>query len=1395
MKTLLNNALKVLQEANNYGIEVFLDNDKLKIKVDETVELNDDVLNKIKENKDAIISLLADSTTETLESIDLTVSNGSGFEHDKHIASANQERVWFIDKVFGSSHYHIPCIFRLKGNLVQPALEFAFQALIHRHEILRTTYLEENGQLFQIIGKPFQEINGKVARINAGSNLEAQILQLHLLPFNLEKDFPVRLTIIDINDSENLIVFTIHHIASDGFSTPIIINELIELYNSCVEEREPLLSKIVFQYKNYAVWQQRMLEKNGPKYAAFWTRTLADVQPLALPLDYDRPKIQSTNGRMLNCKLDVELMKEVEKFSINEGVTPFITLMAAFQVLLFRLSGSDDICIGTPIANRTWKEFEHAVGFYANTLPLRVNVPRDLSFKNFLHRAKEAVLSAATYAEFPFEKIIEALGMARDASRTPIFQTMFSMDNLDSAGPDFTGLKLMPQFFNNTVSKFDLTVVVAKSEEHWGASLEYCTDLFTSETATRFMDRYKTLLQSIIDNPSKAVSKLNLLSKNENNTILNFCGEEVSYPRHENIITLLNLACSQFPDNVAVSYLGQTITYDLLSKRSNQLAHVLIKMGVTAESFVPICAYPSIEMIIGILAILKAGAAYVPIDPTYPTERIQYILDDVKATIALASYDVNAAVNFPEEIICIELDIESFGGESSLPIKVDYSSSSLAYVIYTSGSTGRPKGVMIEHRNVVRLFKTEKPLFDFNEQDVWTLFHSFSFDFSVWEIFGALFYGGKLVIIPKEFCRDYNYFASLICSERVTILNQTPSSFYVLQEVLTRSVMEHHIRKVIFGGEALNPSKLTPWLKSYPKSDLINMYGITETTVHVTYLKIEPEHLRRNNSVIGKPIPTLACYVLDASLNLVPLGVVGELYVAGEGLAKGYLNQDKLTNERFISNPFVAGSRLYKTGDLARWQNDGNLEYIGRIDEQVKIRGFRIELGEIEQTIISTKLATDAIVIAKADKTVDKRLIAYIRPGKTFDRAELYIQLRKRLPDYMIPNVIIEMSSFPLTINGKIDKSKLPNPTESDATAPYALPRTAIEQQLVETWQEVLNVDRIGIYDNFFEIGGHSLLLIRMQDAYRAHGFDLSLKNFFEYSTVAEHSCLIEDSKNFQDPYASPRHLLLLNKSDEGSPFFIIPGGGGGSGTYSDLAKALNGKVYAIEMLGFNKDEQPLKTIKDIAHQNIKWVKEIQPNGPFRFIGHSFGAFVLYEMIRQLEDEGQQCELAVMLDMGVQLRPEQAACFTDEIKVVVDMTTSLLENSRMTSIGKFSPDELKIELKEIDSSNLLEYTLQLLSTKLNITNPSESFILRLLSLQLHNAFIGSTFKAQKPLATPITLVKAEAEDWRNFPDCLGWSKIARIQNLTCPGDHSSMVEKDNAKVLAQLIHKTLYLTK
>ncbi|MEH2331115.1 amino acid adenylation domain-containing protein [Nostoc sp.] len=920
-----------------------------------------------------------------------------------------QQRLWFLHHLSPDSRsYNFLDAQRLHGSLNIIALEQSFSELIRRHEILRTTFPTVDGQPVQVIAPP-TALTLPIHNLQ-GLSVQEQTARIQEIaksfaskPFNLAVDPLVQFTLLQLSNQEYVLLLKMHHIIYDGWSLDIFKRELSQLYAAFAQRLPNPLSELPIQYADFAVWQRQWLTGEVlERQLNYWQQQLAGVSGvLELPTDKPRPPVQSFRGKIERFQLDHDLTQRLKQLSQESDATLFMTLLAAFLVLLSRYSGQLDIVVGSPIANRNNKSIEQLIGFFTNTLALRGDLSGNPSFADFLAQVRQTTLSAYAHQDLPFEMLVEKLQPERDLSRNPLLQVMFSLHNTLQSSWDLPGLIIQDISLPiDEMVRFDLEV------HYWEVSgcLEgiwnYSADLFDATTITRIAQHFQTLLKVVVANPRVPIAELPLLTIAERHQLLvEWNNTQVDYSSNKCIHQLFEKQVERTPDAVAVVFEDQQLTYQQLNTRANQLAHYLRSLGVGADVLVGLCVERSLEMLVGLLGILKAGGAYLPLDPDYPIERLSFIVEDAQVRVLLTQQQlVESLPKHQARVVCLDIDWEKIAQNNESNLENTATPDNLGYVIYTSGSTGKPKGVLVNHSNVARLFAATNSWYNFNSQDVWTLFHSYAFDFSVWEIWGALLYGGRLVVVPYLVTRSPESFYELLCQEKVTVLNQTPSAFRQLIQAeqaisyagrnAIATAGDLKLRLVIFGGEALELRSLQPWFERHGDQlpQLVNMYGITETTVHVTYRSLSKADLHGTASVIGRPIPDLQVYVLDEHKQPVPIGVYGEMYVGGAGVTRGYLNRLELTQQRFISHPFSNNpkARLYKTGDKARYLLNGELEYLGRIDQQVKIRGFRIELGEIEAALTQHLAVGETIVIAREDDPGNKRLVAYIVPDQKY---------------------------------------------------------------------------------------------------------------------------------------------------------------------------------------------------------------------------------------------------------------------------------------------------------------------------------------------------------------------------------------------------------------------------
>ncbi|HCR1319375.1 TPA: non-ribosomal peptide synthase/polyketide synthase [Pseudomonas aeruginosa] len=1031
-----------------------------------------------------------------------------------------QERQWFIWRLDPhSAAYNIPVALRLKGPLRRDALQGALDLLVQRHETLRTTFVEHDGAPRQVIHPTLPIAIEERRPPVAGEDLKGLVETEAHRPFDLQRGPLLRVLLLPLATDECVLVLTLHHIIADGWSMQVLVDELIRVYAALRHDEPPALAELPIQYADFAAWQRQWMDGGErERQLGYWVSRLGGEQPLLeLPSDRPRPQQQSHRGRRIGIPLPAELAEALRRLAQAEQGTLFMLLLASFQALLHRYSGQNDIRVGVPIANRNREETEGLIGFFVNTQVLCAELDGQLPFRELLRQVRRAVVEAQGHQDLPFEQLVDALQPERSLSHAPLFQVMYNHQRDDHRGSRFASLgelEVEDLAWDVQTAQFDLTLDTYESSNGLLAELTYATDLFDASSAERIAGHWLNLLRSIVARPEARIAELKLLDEAEARAdLLQWNPHPQDFPPASCLHRLIERQAAERPRATAVVYGERALDYGELNLRANRLAHRLIELGVGPDVLVGLAAERSLEMIVGLLAILKAGGAYVPLDPRYPSDRLGYMIEDSGIRLLLTQRAARERLPLGEGLPCLLLDAEhEWAGYPESDPQSAVGVDNLAYVIYTSGSTGKPKGTLLPHGNVLRLFDATRHWFGFSADDAWSLFHSYAFDFSVWEIFGALLHGGRLVIVPYETSRSPEDFLRLLCRERVTVLNQTPSAFKQLMQVACagQEVPPLALRHVVFGGEALEVQALRPWFERFgdraPR--LVNMYGITETTVHVTYRPLSLADLDGGAaSPIGEPIPDLSWYLLDAGLNPVPRGCIGELYVGGAGLARGYLNRPELSCTRFVADPFsTTGGRLYRTGDLARYRCDGVVEYVGRIDHQVKIRGFRIELGEIEARLLAQPGVAEAVVLPHEGPGATQLVGYVVTQAAPSDPAALRDTLRQALkaslPEHMVPAHLLLLERLPLTANGKLDRRALPAPDASRLQRDYTAPRSELEQRLAAIWADVLKLGRVGLDDNFFELGGDSIISIQVVSRARQAGIRLAPRDLFLHQTI-----------------------------------------------------------------------------------------------------------------------------------------------------------------------------------------------------------------------------------------------------------------------------------------------------
>lgn len=1060
--------------------------------------------------------------------------------HTSAEVSFAQQRLWFLDQIEENrALYNVPRAMHLSGTLDIPALQRTLNELVSRHEPFRTYFASIDGVLRQIISEKAElpltliDLSGDERADRATQIIREESLR----PFDLARGPIMRASLLRLGEHEHILLLCTHHIVSDAWSAGILFRELEALYNAFSTGESSPLARLPIQYADYAEWQRKWLQGEVLEtQLSYWKKQLHDVTGiLDLPTDRTRVAGQLSRGAYKVHTLSSDLSSRLSELSKREGATLFMTLLAAFQTLLWRYSNQDDIVVGSPIAGRNRVEIEDLIGFFINTLVLRANLSGNPTFRQLLDQVKETAVGAYAHQDLPFEKLVEELQPQRDLNRNPLFQVMFQFQNTAPSQPNLNGLSTSRVKIPTETAKFDLLLLVREQDDALLCVMEYNSDLFEGETIERMLGNYATLLESIVTNPHAHIAELPLLTTTQRQEILiDWNATNAEFPYQKSIHQLFQEQAQLTPHNVAVVCDTRRLTFAEMNARANQLAHYLRKRGVGPEVRVAICVERSVEMIVGLLAILKAGGTYVPLEPSFPAERIAFIKADSQVRVLLTQQHLSL-MPWTGETIYLDSDWPEIARESSeAPVEVASAENS-AHVIYTSGSTGQPKGVVSSHRASINRFAWMWRVYPFVEGEVCCQKTSLSFVDSIWEIFGPLLHGVPLVIIPDELVKDPQRFITALATNNVTRLVLVPSLLRVMLELGEDLAQQlGNLRFCICSGETLPVELATSFRQKLPQTLLINLYGSSEVAADVLCYEVDrTEGLA--GIPLGRPIANTIVYILDSNFQPVPVDVPGEICIGGEGLARGYLNQPKLTAEKFVPDPFNAesGARLFRTGDIGRYLADGNIEYRGRRDHQVKVRGFRIELGEIEAQLATHVHVNQAVAIAAENERGEKQIVAYVVAGEEVSSDELRGHLSRKLPVYMIPGAFVFLDAFPLTASGKINRLALPHPSSAQGVTrkEFVAPRTPVEEILAGIWTDVLNVTEIGVNDDFFGLGGHSLLLARIAARIReAFNIDLSLRVLFEASTIAELAKRVETATHITED------APLLRVARDGAP-------------------------------------------------------------------------------------------------------------------------------------------------------------------------------------------------------------------------------------------------------------------
>ena len=1028
-----------------------------------------------------------------------------------------QQRLWFLHELGSGAAYNMPAALVIEGKLDVAALQQTLSEIVRRHESLRTTFAIHEGTPYQVIQPPsafilpvidLQRLASEPQNNEVKQRLAAESQQ----SFDLTQDLMVRGQLLQLAEERFVLLLTMHHIAADGWSIGVLVRELTALYAAFRQGQPSPLPPLAIQYADFAVWQRDYLQGDiQQRQLTYWRTQLADAPALLqLPTDRPRPAQQSFHGAGVVVEISADLTQKLRRLSQEQGTTLYMTLLTAFHILLARYTGQADVVVGSPIANRHHQELEPLIGFFVNTLALRCDLRDNPSFLALLAQVKTATQAAYDHQDLPFERLVEELAPDRNLAHNPLVQVAFALQNAPMDALTLSGVCVTLAPDESKTTRLDLELHLWEVNETLSGTCVYATALFEQATIERMMGHFQTLLANIVANPHMPISDLPLLTATERHQLLvEWNNTATDYPKDKTIHQLFEAQVARTPDAIALVMAGeekQTLTYRDLNQRANQLAHYLQSLGVGPEVLVGICVERSLEMIVGLLAILKAGGAYVPLDPAYPQERLAFILQDAAMPVLLTQAHLQTKLpDTTAQAVCLDSEWSQIARTSTAAPSQQTHADNLAYVIYTSGSTGHPKGVLVAHRGLCNLAQAQIRTFAVARGHRILQVASLNFDASISEIVMALGAGATLVIAPSEALLPGLSLTQTLQQQTITHVTLVPTALALLEPAALPQ-----LQTLIVAGEALPATLAARWREG---RRLFNAYGPTESTVCATIMSCAGWQTLAQSPPIGRPIDNLQVYLLDAHRQPVPIGVAGELHIAGVGLARGYLNRPDLTTEKFIANPFGTG-KLYKTGDLARWLADGNLEFLGRIDHQVKLRGFRIELGEIEAILNQHPAVQEAVVIACEDRPGDKRLVAYVvqsgneagLQGEAVVPATLRCALQEQLPAYMIPSTFVVLEALPLTPNGKVDRKALPAPDSAALSAQieFVPPNTPTEIVLAGIWSEVLGIQQVGIHDSFFERGGHSLLATQIVSRIRqATAVDLPLRQLFEIPTIA----------------------------------------------------------------------------------------------------------------------------------------------------------------------------------------------------------------------------------------------------------------------------------------------------
>jgi aspartate racemase len=1301
--------------------------------------------------------------------------------------SFSQQRLWFIDRLQpGSAAYSIAGAVRLRGRLDLEALEWSFTQIVRRHEVLRTSFPAVDGEPRQVVAAP-EPVKIPVTDLadvpteerEAEARRRAQAIAQR--PFRLAEGPLLRGELLQLAEGDYVLVVVMHHIVSDGWSLQVLQRELRTLYRAAVAREPSPLPPLAIQYADFARWQRQWLTGEAlERRLQYWVRQLRGSPPvLELPTDHARRAIQRFRGGRHLSTLSGQLADGIRALCRREGVTLFMGLLTAFKALLHRYTGQSDILVGVPVANRGRMEIEPLIGFFVNTVVLRTDFSEDPTFREALQRTRRVALDAYAHDDLPFERLVEALGPARDLSHTPLFQVMFTLNRPEGTDAELPDLSLSAFDIHAGTTPTDLTLMVTEHAEALRLRWIFDADLFEPATIERMAQHLEELLQAAVAEPERRVSRLPLLTPGERwRLLIDWNATASDYPRDRCIHELFEEQARRTPEAVALVSQNGAVTYRELGARADTLAHRLRTHGVMADVPVAVWMDRSVDLVVALLGILKAGGAYLPLDLATPPERVAFMLGDAGAALLLT--DRERRDRLPRRALrALCLDEPWSDAPEAPKCARRPTAESLAYVMYTSGSTGLPKGVCVPHRAVVRLVRSTNYV-RLTADETFLQLAPVSFDASTFEIWGALLNGARLVLYPGQI-PVLAELREIIARHRVSTLWLTAGLFHHVVEHDLRSL--EPVRQLLAGGDVLSIPHVERVLAELPDCRLINGYGPTENTTFSCCHPITDRERIIRSVPIGRPIANTRAYVLDAQLQPVPTGVVGELCVAGDGLARGYLNRPELTSERFVAAPFPEEpGRLYRTGDRARYLPDGSIEFLGRSDHQVKIRGYRVELGEIEVALGRHPAVRQVVVVAVTAASADRRLVAYLvmdgpRPPAV---AELRAFLEASLPGYMIPTAWVVLDALPITENGKIDRSALPAPEpRSDQARPDSrVPADDIERRLVEIWAATLGVARVDPRDSFFELGGHSLLAVELfARIEKAFGVSLPLATLFQASSLEEQARIIR-----QGGWTAPRRsLVAIQPHGSRPPFFAVPGVGGSVLGFNILARLTGADrpFYGLQSVGLDGEAPPLSRVEDIAAHFVSEIRTVQPQGPYHLLGTCMGGVVAYEMAQQLNAAGESVALLALLETW----PPQSVRSVPMFRLGRGVFLRLVVGRMLLYARTFA------RLERAERMEYLKTRLNVVKRTLASRDPFRGDRSELDRMRVSQANMHALSQyAPRPYPGSVVLFRAKGRRLVSRADRrLAWGKLALagMQLYDIPGEDSGlMLSEPNVSILA-----------